>query len=98
MTKKDKKIVEALGNSNSELVETGSDAIGKTNVVVIPDLTQELVDSKAFDFLHYFNYGYRGNRDEDIATGLRLGVILGKKLNKMACYLPLIVAKLKLLL
>ena len=80
MTKKDKKIVEALGNSNSELVETGSDAIGKTNVVVIPDLTQELVDSKAFDFLHYWNYGYRGNRDEDIATGLRLGVILGKKL------------------
>ena len=80
MTKKDKKIVEALGNSNSELVETGSDAIGKTNVVVIPDLTQEIVDSKAFDFLHYWNYGYRGNRDEDIATGLRLGVILGKKL------------------
>ena len=80
MTKKDKKIVEALGNSNSELVETGSDAIGKTNVVVIPDLTQELVDSKAFDFLHYWNYGYRGNRDEDIATGRRLGVILGKKL------------------
>ena len=37
LTKKDKKIVEALGNSNSELVEAGGGGLGKTNVVIIPD-------------------------------------------------------------
>ena len=80
LTKKDKKIVEALGNSNSEMVETGGGTMGKTNVVVIPDLTQELIDSKAFDFLYHYQYSYRGNREEDITNGLRLGTILGKKL------------------
>jgi len=53
MTKKDKQIVEALGNSNSELVEAGGGSLGKTNVVIIPDLTQELCDSDAFDFLYH---------------------------------------------
>ena len=82
MTKKDQKIVKALGNSNSEMVETGGSSMGKTNVVVVPELTQELVDSKAFDFLYSYGgyYSYRGNREEDIANGLRLGTILGKKL------------------
>ena len=80
MTKKDKKIVEALGNSNSEMVETGGGGLGKTKVVVIPDLTQELCDSDAFDFLYHSQYGWRGDREEDIANGFRLGTILGKKL------------------
>ena len=80
LTKKDKKIVEALGNSNSEMVETGGGGMGKTKVVVIPDLTQELIDSRAFNFLHHYNYRYGSDRENDIATGLRLGTILGKKL------------------
>jgi len=80
LTKKDKKIVEALGNSNSELVETGGGSMGKTKVVVVPDLTQELIDSKAFRFLYHYSYSYGGDREEDIANGLRLGTILGKKL------------------
>ena len=80
LTKKDKKIVEALGNSNSEMVEAGGGTLGKTNVVVIPDLTQELCDSKAFDFLYHSQYGWRGSTEDDITNGLRLGTILGKKL------------------
>jgi len=80
MTKKDKKIVEALGNSNSEMVETGGGGLGKTKVVVIPDLTQELCDSDAFSFLYHSQYGWRGDREEDIANGFRLGTVLGKKL------------------
>ena len=81
MTKKDQQIIQALGNSNSELVESGSDTLGKTNVVVIPELTQELIDSKAFDFLHHYSYGWRNeDRDDDIQNGIRLGTILGKKL------------------
>jgi len=56
MGKKDKQIVEALGNSNSELVETGGGSMGKTKTVVVPDLTQELCDSDAFDFLYHYSY------------------------------------------
>ena len=82
LTKKDKQIVEALSNSNSEMVETGGGLMGKVKTVVIPDLTQELVDSDAFDFLYHYSYrnSYSGNREEDIANGFRLGTILGKKL------------------
>ena len=78
MTKKDKQIVEALGNSNSELVETGGGSMGKTKTVVVPDLTQELCDSDAFDFLYH--YKWRNTREDDITNGFRLGTILGKKL------------------
>ena len=39
-----------LSNSNSELVEVGDIKTGKTPVVVIPDLTQELIDSRALIF------------------------------------------------
>jgi hypothetical protein len=82
MTKNDKKIVDALGNSNSELVEVGgTEGLSKTKVVVVPDLTQALIDSKAFHFLHHYSYSYRSNdKEEAIADGLRLGAILGKKL------------------
>ena len=82
MTKNDKKIVDALGNSNSELVEVGgTEGLNKTKVVVVPDLTQALIDSKAFHFLHHYSYSYRSSdKEEAIADGLRLGAILGKKL------------------
>ena len=81
LTKKDKKIVDALSNSNSELVETGGGTMGKVNTVVIPELTQELIDSGAFDFLskHAWKWS-RYNKEEVIAEGLRLGTVLGKKL------------------
>ena len=80
LTKGDKKIVDALSNSNSELVEAGDSQLGKTPVVVIPDLTQELIDSRAFNFLQKYS-GYWGEDKENaINEGLRLGAILGKKL------------------
>ena len=78
LTKSDKQIVDALSNSNSELVETGGGSLGKTPVVVIPDLTQELIDSKAFDFLYHYAYG--NDKEDAINEGLRLGAMLGKKL------------------
>ena len=81
LTKKDKKIVDALSNSNSELVESGGGTMGKTDVVVVPELTQELIDSKAFHFLNHWSFsGQRTRREDDIIDGLRLGTILGKKL------------------
>ena len=78
LTKGDKKIVEALSNSKSELVETGDSLIGKVKTILIPELTKELIDSKAFPFL-----GKPWNterKDTVINDGLRMGTILGKKL------------------
>ena len=81
LTKKDKKIVDALSNSKSELVETGGGSMGKVNTVIIPELTQELIDSGAFSFLSKSMFHYsRSNKEEVISEGLRLGTILGKKL------------------
>ena len=78
LTKSDKQIVDALSNSNSELVEAGDIKTGKTPVVVIPDLTQELIDSRAFGFLYHYTYG--NDKEDAINEGLRLGAMLGKKL------------------
>ena len=81
MTKNDKQIVDALGNSNSELVEVGgTEGLNKTKVVVVPDLTQDLIDSKAFHFLYSNNYSWGSEKEDAINDGLRLGAILGKKL------------------
>jgi len=79
MTKGDNQIVEALGNSNSELVETGGGSMGKTDVVVIPKLTQELIDSKAFNFLSAGRWQLE-EKAKRVNDGIRLGSILGKKL------------------
>ena len=56
--------------------------MGKVNTVIIPELTQELIDSGAFDFLSRSTWGYssRYSKEEVITEGLRLGTILGKKL------------------
>ena len=78
LTKSDKQIVDALSNSNSELVEAGDIKTGKTPVVVIPDLTQQLIDSRAFSFLYHYTYG--NDKEDAINEGLRLGAMLGKKL------------------
>ena len=80
LTKNDNKIIEALGNSNSELTEVGGGTLGKTNVVVIPTLTKELIDSSAFHFLYNHNYYGKEIREKSINDGIRLGSILGKKL------------------
>ena len=78
LTKNDQQIVDALSNSNSELVEAGDIKTGKTPVVVIPDLTQQLIDSRAFSFLYHYTYG--NDKADAINEGLRLGAMLGKKL------------------
>jgi len=89
LTKKDKQIVDALSNSNTELVEVGDGRIGKVGTVVIPSLTKELIESGAFPFFRPLNtdsweyrssYGGGQTMIETINEGLRLGTILGKKL------------------
>ena len=90
LTKKDKKIVDALSNSNTELVEVGDGRIGKVGTVVIPALTKELIESDAFPYFfrsldsnHYeytSTYGRGSAMVDAINEGFRLGSILGKKL------------------
>ena len=90
LTKKDKQIVEALSNSNTELVEVGDARIGKVGTVVIPAITKELVESRAFPYFfrsldvdsyeYTSSYGRGKAMIEAINEGFRLGSILGKKL------------------
>ena len=89
LTKKDSQIVNALSNSNTELVEVGDGRIGKVGTVVIPSLTKELIESGAFRFFrslddHYYDgrYSWGGGVQmvEAINEGFRLGAILGRKL------------------
>jgi hypothetical protein len=89
LTKKDSEIVNALSNSNTELVEVGDGRIGKVGTVVIPSLTKELIDSGAFPFFRslddcYYDgrYNWSGGVQmvEAINEGFRLGAILGRKL------------------
>jgi len=89
LTKKDSQIVNALSNSNTELVEVGDGRIGKVGTVVIPSLTKELIESGAFPFFrslddHYYDgrYNWSGGVQmvNAINEGFRLGAILGRKL------------------
>ncbi len=89
LTKKDQSVVSALSNSNTEMVDTGNTEIGSVKTVVIPSLTAELIESKAFPFFRSLDsnsYEYTavwgGGKQmiEAIANGFRLGAILGKKL------------------
>ena len=89
LTKSDQSVVNALSNSNTEVVEVGDGRIGKVGTVVIPSLTKELIESGAFPFFrslddHYYDgtsYWSDGKKMVDaINEGFRLGAILGKKL------------------
>ena len=88
LSKKDKKIVDALSNSNTELVEVGDGRIGKVGTVVIPALTKELIDSRAFPYFfrsldasHYeYDRSYDGGKEmiDAINECIRLVDILVK--------------------
>ena len=89
LTKKDSEIVNALSNSNTELVEVGDGRIGKVGTVVIPSLTKELIESGAFPFFRSLDDCYYDGRYnwsggvamvDAINEGFRLGAILGRKL------------------
>ena len=89
LTKKDQGVVNALSNSNTEMVDTGNTEIGSVKTVVIPSLTAELIESKAFPFFrsldsnsYEYTAAWGGGKHmvDAIANGFRLGAILGKKL------------------
>ena len=70
LTKRDAQIVNSVAKSGAEMVEVGDGGyMGKTKCVVIPNLTQDLIDSKAFHFVEpttkvnfHMSYLWGGNR------------------------------------
>ena len=84
LSKRDQEITDSVAKSGARLEEAGDGQIGKTNVVLIPNFTQELIDSNIFPFTWkkptgYESYHHRGKM-EVINNGIRLGTLLGKKL------------------
>ena len=86
LTKKDAQVVNSVAKSGAELVQVGDNgALGKTKCVVIPNFTQDMIDSKAFNFAQKpWLYGnedvWNSSYGKPIAEGIRLGTMLGKKL------------------
>ena len=86
LTKRDAQIVNSVAKSGAEMVEVGDGGyMGKTKCVVIPNLTQDLIDSNAFHFAQKpWLYGgddvWDSHYGKPILEGLRLGTMLGKKL------------------
>ena len=86
LTKADSQIVNTVAKSGAEMVEVGDGhMMGKTKCVVIPNFTQDMIDSNAFNFARKpWLYGdenvWDSHHGKPIAEGIRLGTMLGKKL------------------
>ena len=82
MTKSDAKIVDTVSRSGAELKDVelkGTYNTSKTKVILVPKLTQELIDNHVFNFCNKWSQTH-DRSTAPINEGLRLGTILGKKL------------------
>ena len=88
ISKKDEKIVEAISTSGSETQEVGDSSLtdhwsqkpGKTDCIVVKNLTTALADSGAYNTFSN-NYHWRGtDKKEAVQKGFVLGKMLGRKL------------------
>ena len=84
LTKGDADIVNNVSRSGAELKDVemkGTYGTSKTKVILVPKLTQELIDNSVFSFCSKWGQTYRLESSmRPINEGLRLGTILGKKL------------------
>ena len=82
MTKNDAKIVDTVSRSGAELKDVEMDSgwgKTKTKVILVPKLTQEMIDNSVFSFTNKWAQTF-DRSITPINEGLRLGTILGKKL------------------
>ena len=82
MTKSDAKIVDTVSRSGAELKDVEMDSgwgKTKTKVILVPKLTQEMIDNGVFSFTNKWAQTF-DRSVTPINEGLRLGTILGKKL------------------
>ena len=89
VTKKDQETIEALNESGSEVttvgsgVENGWGSISKgIECIVVKKLTQNLLENEAFPMTtrNWNDGGISSHYQEEISKGIRMGTILGKKL------------------
>ena len=82
LTKGDADMVNNVSRSGAELKDVemkGTYNTSKTKVILVPKLTQELIDNHVFNFCNKWAQTY-DRSITPINEGLRLGTILGKKL------------------
>ena len=89
VTKKDQETIEALNESGSEVttvgsgVENGWGTISKgIECIVVKKLTQNLLENEAFPMTtrNWNDGGISSHYQEEISKGIKMGTILGKKL------------------
>ena len=84
LTQKDAQVVNNVSRSGAELKDVemkGTYNTSRTKVILVPKLTQELIDNDVFSFCSKWAQNYRlDSVTRPINEGLRLGTILGKKL------------------
>jgi len=89
VTKKDQETIEALNESGSEVttvgsgVENGWGSISKgIECIVVKKLTQNLLENEAFPMTtrNWNDGGISSHYQEEISKGIKMGIILGKKL------------------
>jgi len=84
LTNKDAQVVNNVSRSGAELKDVemkGTYNTSRTKVILVPKLTQELIDNDVFSFCSKWAQNYRlDSVTRPISEGLRLGAILGKKL------------------
>ena len=89
VTKKDQETIEALNESGSEVttvgsgVENGWGSISKgIECIVVKKLTQNLLENEAFPMTtrNWNGGGISSHYQEEISKGIKMGTILGKKL------------------
>ena len=84
LTKGDADIVNNVSRSGAELKDVEMDSSwgkSRTKVILVPKLTQEMIDNDIFGFCSKWAQNYRiDSVIRPINEGLRLGTVLGKKL------------------
>tara|TARA_Y100000356_G_scaffold27192_1_gene19277 strand:+ start:175 stop:2112 length:1938 start_codon:yes stop_codon:yes gene_type:complete len=89
MSKSDKKKVEAIDSSGSEIKTVGNGMPGKyygtkstgTECLVVNNLTFKLAEAQVYDTFRHYEGDWRiGTSEEIINDGFRLGTMLGKKI------------------
>jgi hypothetical protein len=93
VTKKDKKALDVVEESGMEYREVAKDLttiwkdkLTPTKVIVVNNLTKKLIDSDTVRMVNEWNgrgydgESYHGSKDTYIEDGIRLGTILGRKL------------------
>ena len=81
--KTDAKAIDAIADSGVEITSVGSDIDGSGNTkvrcYVVRKMTKELIESQAFDMLTTYQWKIN-HYEKNVAAGISLGILLGKKL------------------